>query len=101
MTEPAELEGHKDHVKHYVYPMRAALAELAGRGRDTDEFPFMARALYRTALRDGDWDAACASMGIIEPVRRTYINAALVRLWVRYLIEPSARTIRSEGVKAA
>ncbi len=93
-TETAELEGHKDPVAHYVYPMRAAMATLAGRGRATDDYPFLVRTLYRTALRDGDWDTACASLGIIEPVRRVYIQVALERLWARFSIEPPARSLR-------
>lgn len=87
-TEAAEYEGHKDPYNHYRTPMRAALARLAGRGHDTDPYPFMARALYRTAQRDGDWDGACGSLGIIEPVRRPYIEAALHRLYERYHEEP-------------
>jgi hypothetical protein len=87
-TEPSEYEGHKSIANHYRTPMRAAIARLAGRGKDTDPSPFMARALWRTALRDGDWDSACASLGIIEPVRRFYIEAALHRLYERYREEP-------------
>jgi hypothetical protein len=47
---------------------------------------------------DGDWDAACRSMGICEPVRRFYIEEALRRLWGRFETEPPARTIRTERV---
>lgn len=94
-VEVAEYEGHKDTTVHYAYPLRAAIASLAGRGKATDPYPFMARTLYRTALMDGDWDEACRSMGIIEPVRRLYIEAALSRLWGRYLIEPPARSVRT------
>jgi hypothetical protein len=94
-TEAAEYEGHKDIHNHYRTPMRAALARLAGRGHPTDPYPFMARALYRTALRDGDWDSACASLGIIEPVRRFYIEAALLRLYERYHEEPPANYYRT------
>ena len=97
-TEEAEYEGHKDQVRHYVFPLRAALAFLAGRGPDHDPYPFMARTLYRTALRDGDWDGACASMGICEPVRKVYVEEALRRLWTKYEVEPPARTIRTENV---
>jgi len=93
-TEAAEYEGHKDTRNHYRTPMRAALARLAGRGKDTDAAPFMARALYRTALRDGDWDGACASLGIIEPVRRPYIEAALWRLYERFHEEPPVYSVR-------
>ena len=89
-TEIAEYEGQRDRVPHYKFPLRAALAELAGRGKATDEYPFMARVLYRTALRDGDWDGACASFGILAPIRRVYIEAALYRLWCRYSVEPPA-----------
>jgi hypothetical protein len=96
-TEVAEYEGHKDRNGHYAFPMRAALARLAGRGRETDEYPFMARVLYRTALRDGDYEGACASMGICQPVRRVYINEALRRLWTKYEIEPPARTLRTDA----
>ena len=99
-TEPSEYEGHKSIRNHYRTPMRAALARLAGRGADTEPFPFMARALYRTAMRDGDWDGACASLGIIEPVRRVYIEMALHRLYDRYHEEPPVSTVRTEG-KAA
>jgi hypothetical protein len=94
--EVAEYEGHKDQRPNYARPMRAALARLSGRGKDTDPYPFMARALYRTALRDGDWDSACASLGIVEPVRRVYIEEALHRLWKRYTLEPETRIVPSE-----
>jgi hypothetical protein len=57
----------------------------------------MARVLFRTALRDGDYDGACASMGICEPVRRIYINEALRRLWTKYEIGPPARTLRNDA----
>lgn len=96
-VEVAEYEGHRDPVAHYVFPLRAAIATLAGRGPDTDPFPFMARTLFRTGLRDGDWDSACASMGIIAPVRRIYIHDALGRVWARFAIEPPARTIRESS----
>jgi hypothetical protein len=101
----AYLEGEADQVESarlteagviveewaYRFPMRAALAALAGRGRDTDPYPFMARMLFRTASMDGDWNAACRSLGIIEPVRWPYVVAALERLWNRYEDEPPAR----------
>jgi hypothetical protein len=74
--------------------MRAALARLAGRGADHEPYPFMARCLYRTALRDGDWDGACASLGIIEPVRRPYLEAALHRLYERFHEEPPTNYYR-------
>jgi hypothetical protein len=98
VLEVAEYEGHKDRTPHYARPIRAALARLAGRGKDDDIYPFMARALYRTALRDGDWDGACASLGILEPVRRPYIDAALERLWMRYETEPQPRPYRGPDV---
>lgn len=94
-TEVAEYEGHKDPWTHYSFPLRAALATLAGRGPDHDEYPFMARTLYRTALRDGDWSGACASMGIPEPVRKVYIEEALRRLWTKFSVEPPARSVRT------
>jgi len=99
-TEVSEYEGHQSIGKHYRTPMRAALARLAGRGPDTDPSPFMARCLYRTALRDGDWDGACASLGIIEPVRRPYIEAALHRLYERFYEEPPTYSVRTEGTAA-
>src|SRR5262245_31602799 len=83
-VEVAEYEGHQSIGKHYRTPMRAAVARLSGRGPDHEPYPFMARVLYRTGVRDGDWEGACASMGIIEPVRRPYIEAALNRLYERY-----------------
>lgn len=95
-TEVAEYEGHKDLRTHYRTPMRAALARLAGRGDDLQPYVFMARCLYRTALRDGDWDGACASLGIIEPVRRPYIEAALHRLYERYHEEPPTNYYREQ-----
>lgn len=100
-TEPSEYEGHKSVHNHYRTPMRAALARLSGRGPDTDPYPFMARVLFRTALRDGDWDSACASMGIIEPVRKPYIEAALHRLYERYHEEPPAPTMRARQEEEA
>jgi hypothetical protein len=95
--EFAEYEGHVDTVAHYVYPLRAAMASLAGRGKPTDDHPFLVRTLYRTALMDGDWSEACRSMGIIAPAARVYINVALYQLWRRYAVEPPARSLR-EGV---
>ncbi len=94
-TEPSEYEHHKSIGVHYRTPMRAALARLSGRGKDTDPSPFMARTLHRTAVRDGDWNGACASMGIIEPVRRPYLEAALHKLWDRYREEPEAYSVRA------
>lgn len=101
-TESSQYEGHQSREgdEHYAMPMRAALARLAGRGDDVDEYPFMARTLYRTAIRGGDWDAACASMGIVAPVRRTYVQSALVRLWRRYSVQPPARVLREEAPAA-
>ena len=96
-TEVAEYEGHKDTASHYAFPLRAALARLSGRGPDTAPYPFMARALYRTALRDGDYDGACATLGICEPVRQVYIEEALRRLWTKYEVEPPARTVRESA----
>lgn len=97
-TEVAEYEGHKDRDGHYRRPLAAALARLSGRGPDHEERPFMARCLYRTALRDGDWDGACGSLGILQPVRRPYIEAALWRLWRLYRVEPDARPLPAEKV---
>lgn len=88
--EYAEYEGHRDPSPNYRTPLRAALARMAGRGADDQPMPFMARALYRTALRDGDWSGACASMGIIDPVARIYIDAALYRVWARFEEAPSS-----------
>ena len=99
-TEAAEYEGHKDTRNSYRTPMRAAIARLAGRGADHEPYPFMARALYRTALRDGDWDGACASLGIIEPVRKPYIDAALHRLYERYHEEPPVNYYREDSAVA-
>lgn len=96
-TEAAEYEGHKSIANHYRTPMRAALARLAGRGDNLQPYVFMARALYRTAARDGDWDGACASLGIIEPVRRPYIEAALHRLYDRFHEEPPVYTVRESA----
>jgi hypothetical protein len=96
-TEVAEYEGSKDRNGHYAFPLRAAMARLAGRGRDTDPYPFMARVLHRTALRDGDYEGACASMGIPAPVRLIYVEEALRRLWAKYEVEPPARTLRTEA----
>lgn len=79
----------------YRFPMRAALKRLAGRGAQTHPYPFMARTLYRVSTHDGDWDAACRSMGINpEPVRWPYIVAALERLWLAYDDEPPGRRVR-------
>jgi len=94
-VEVAEYEGHKSIDTHYRTPMRAALARLSGRGKATDDSPFMARILHRIALRDGDWNEACASMGIIEPVRRPYLEAALHKLWDRYREAPDGDTYRA------
>lgn len=96
-TEVAEYEGHKDVNGHYAFPLRAALARLAGRGPDHHPYPFMARCLYRTALQDGDFDGACRSLGIIEPIRQVYIEEALRRLWTKYEIEPPARSVRESA----
>ena len=88
VEEVSQYEGHQSIGTHYRTPMRAALAEVAGRGPMTAPYPFMARVLHRTALRDGDWDGACASLGIIEPVRWFYVTKALEHLFERYREEP-------------
>ena len=91
-TEVAEYEGHKDPHNHYVFPLRAALARLGGRGKATDEYPFMAYALLTTARLDGDWDRALSSLGVNPPaVRRVYLERALRCLWDKYEPEPSLR----------
>jgi hypothetical protein len=96
----AEYEGHKALETHYRTPMRAAIARVSGYGKAHDDRPFMARTLYRTCLLDGDWDTACASMGIPKPVRHTYIRAALRRLWQLYLDEPNDRPMPDEDIAA-
>jgi hypothetical protein len=96
LTVP-EYEGHRDAYPSYATPMRAAIARLGGRGKASDERPFMARVMWRTAFCDGDWDAACASFGILESVRRVYMEAALARLWRLYRDEPDAQPISDEA----
>ena len=96
-TQPDEYEGHKSLTNHYKTPMKAAIARLSGRGSDLSPYVFMARALYRTALRDGDWDGACASLGICEPVRRVYIETALHRLYDRFQEEPRTYSVREDA----
>lgn len=91
-TEVAEYEGHKDTHNHYAFPLRAALARLGGRGKATDEYPFMAYALLTTARLDGDWDRALSSLGVNPgAVRRFYIEIALRLLWNKYEPEPALR----------
>lgn len=94
-TEDARLtdEGTTHVEQAYRFPMRTALRALAGRGTRDEPYPFMARVLYTTACMDGDWDRACASMGIIEPIRRHYVLFALERLYERYHAEPPARVL--------
>jgi hypothetical protein len=83
-----EYEGHKEIGKVYATPLLAAIARVSGRGSPNDPGPFTGRVLWRTFCLDGDWDRACASLGIIEPARRLYIEAALHRLYERYHEEP-------------
>ena len=99
-TEVPEYEGHRVRDVAYKFPMKAALARLAGRGKDRDTYPFMARFLFRVVARDGDWLGAAASMGIIEPVAVVYLDASLRRLWDKYEVEPPARPIRESEVAA-
>lgn len=90
--ETAEYEGHKDRSDHYTFPLRAALARLAGRERATDQHGFMAYALITTARLDGDWDRALSSLGVNPPaVRRAYIEVALRRVYEKYEVEPLSR----------
>lgn len=91
-----EYEGHKEIGRVYATPLLAAIARVGGRGRPDEPYPFMARVLHRTLARDGDWDGACASMGIIEPVRRPYIEAALHRLYERFHEEPPTNYYRED-----
>lgn len=91
-TEIAEYEGHKDLHAHYAFPLRAAIARLAGREPTTGRYGFMAHALLTTARLDGDWDRALSSLGVNpEAVRRVYIEVALRTLFERYEPEPLAR----------
>ena len=76
--------------------MRAALAQAGGTRPRDRSLPVHGPCLYRTALRDGDWDSACASLGIIEPVRRPYLEAALHRLYERYHEEPPTNYYREQ-----
>lgn len=90
--ETAEYEGHKDRSDHYTFPIRAALARLAGREPITKRWGFMAHALLTVARHDGDWDTALASLGVYpEAVRRVYIETALRTLYAKYEVEPFAR----------
>jgi len=92
-----EYEGHKEIGSAYATPLLAALARVAGRGPRNTPYPFMAVVLHRTFARDGDWNAACASLGIIEPVRWPYIEAALHRLYDRFHEEPPVYTVREDA----
>ena len=88
-TDVAEYEGHKDTANHYTFPMRAAIARLAGRERETDQHGFMAQCLRRTAALDGDWDRALSSLGVNPAaVRRIYLELALRKLYERFEPEP-------------
>lgn len=92
VTEVAEYEGHKDLHANYTFPLRAALARLAGREPKTGRYGFMAHALLTTARLDGDWDRALSSLGVNpEAVRRVYIDIALRTVYERYEPEPVAR----------
>jgi hypothetical protein len=84
LGEPGALDRDED----YRFPMRAALRELAH-----DE-PFMAQVLYRTACIGGDWDSACRSLGMVQPVRRAYVQVALELLHGLYRREPRGRVLR-------
>ena len=99
-TEVPEYEGHRQRDAAYKFPMRAALARLAGRGSGHETYPFMARFLYRVACRDGDWLGAAASMDIVEPVAFVYLQESLRRLFSKYEVEPPARPIREPEVAA-
>jgi hypothetical protein len=91
-TEVAEYEGHKDPHNHYTFPLRAALARLAGREPNHGRYGFMAHALLTVARLDGDWDQALSSLGVNpEAVRRVYLEVALRTLYERYEPEPVAR----------
>ena len=90
-TEVAEYEGHKTPDNHYAFPLRAALARVAGREPITGRFGFMAHALLMTARLDGDWDRALAALGVNPaPVRRVYLDIALRTVFERYETQPRA-----------
>lgn len=91
-VEEARLtdEGTPHIEESYRYPMRTALRALAG---DSPEYRYMAHLLYVTACRDGDWDAACESKGIPQPMRRHYIGLALAKLHERYAVLPPAQVL--------
>jgi hypothetical protein len=91
-----EHPGALDRDEAYRSPMRAALRALAGRGRDTPG-SFMALVLVRLACLGGDWDKACAAMGIPNQVRRPYVLAALDRLYLHHAIQPRATVRRKQG----
>lgn len=83
----------------YRFPMRAALRALAGPASDGSPYAFMARMLLLTARMGGDWNAACRTMGIVQPIRRFYVQAALEQLYGHYTGEPPARLLR-RGVRS-
>lgn len=94
-VEEARLtdDGQARVEEAYRFPMRTALRALAGKGTRDEPYPFMAHLLYMTACMDGDWDAACAGLGIIEPIRRHYVLLALGRLYERYHADPPAHVL--------
>jgi hypothetical protein len=76
--------------EHYVRPMRAALARLAGR----DDGPLTARFLLQVAYAQGDWRAVAERWFAAYPVvHRPFIEHALRRLYAVYRSEPPARPV--------
>lgn len=75
--------------EHYVRPMRAALARLAGRDGDA---AFMARFLRQVAYAQGDWESVGARWFPDQPfVRRPFAEQALHRLYTHYRPVPPVR----------
>jgi hypothetical protein len=96
-TEPARqlLENSARQVdptdEHFVRPMRAALAQLAGRDGDA---VFMARFLEQVGYARGDWAAVAERWFPLQPfVRRPFAEQALRRLYAQYRPAPPARRL--------
>jgi hypothetical protein len=87
-NSPRQIAGDGDE-EHYVRPMRAALARLAGR---TEDAPFMARFLLQVAYAQGDWRSVADRWFPATPwAGRAFAEQALRRLHGTYQATPPVR----------
>ena len=82
--------GEVDADGFYVRPMRAAVADLAGRDENADSW-YWARYLWMLGCNAGDWLAVGERAMVPYPLARLVAEELLQKVWTRWRPGPSVR----------